>query len=304
MEYRITHTTDYRYTDPVAVCHNVVHLAPRNMLTQRCFDHRVIVRPKPAAIVRRTDFFGNVEHYFAIQRPHRRLMVKSISHIEVIVKPPVIPSLSPSWEHMVQRLCRADGHDCLDAMQFCIDSPSIHSFPALREYAALSFSPGKPIVSAVLDLTARIFHDFKYDPTATTVNSPLEEVLESRRGVCQDFAHLQIGCLRSLGLAARYVSGYIRTMPPPGKPRLIGADASHAWLSVFCGEMGWIDFDPTNNTMASDQHITTAWGRDYTDVCPIKGVFIGGGQHTMAISVDVMPEEEFDTTGGYAATAG
>jgi transglutaminase-like putative cysteine protease len=179
----------------------------------------------------------------------------------------------------------------LEARQFVYESPHVPITKALADYAAPSFSPGRPWLAAVLDLTARVFSQFQYDPTATTVNTPVAQVLQNRRGVCQDFAHLQIGCLRSLGLPARYVSGYLLTAPPAGQQRLVGADASHAWLSAFCPELGWIDFDPTNNQIPTTKHITLAWGRDYSDVCPIKGVLVGGGQHRMRVAVDVVPVE-------------
>jgi transglutaminase-like putative cysteine protease len=161
----------------------------------------------------------------------------------------------------------------------------------LRAYAQPSFPSGRPWLAGVLDLTQRIHRDFQYDSAATTVNTPVADVLKVRRGVCQDFAHLQIACLRSVGLPARYVSGYLLTVPPAGQPRLVGADASHAWLAAFCPEVGWIDFDPTNNQIPSTRYITLAWGRDYSDVCPIKGVLVGGGQHRMRVAVDVVPLE-------------
>jgi transglutaminase-like putative cysteine protease len=166
----------------------------------------------------------------------------------------------------------------------------------LADYAAVSFPADRPIVDAIVDLNSRIHADFTFDPRATTINTPLGELLAIRRGVCQDFAHLMIGCLRTQGLAARYVSGYICTTPPPGKPRLVGADASHAWISAYCGPLGWVDVDPTNNSLVSDAHVTVAWGRDYDDVCPIQGVFAGGGKHTMGVNVDVIPENELKQT--------
>ena len=175
------------------------------------------------------------------------------------------------------------------AAPYSFDSPCVRRDDRLASYAAMSFTPGRPLLEAALDLTSRIFHEFKYDPTATSVSTPTMEVFEKRRGVCQDFAHLEIGCLRSLGLAARYVSGYLLTDPRPGQPRLVGADASHAWLSVFCPGHGWVDLDPTNNVIPSMRHVTVAWGRDYGDVCPIKGVFLGGGSHWMTVAVDVVP---------------
>jgi transglutaminase-like putative cysteine protease len=160
---------------------------------------------------------------------------------------------------------------------------------ALRQLAEPSFTPGRPWLEAVLDLTKRIYTEFKYDPAATNVNTALDTVLRIKRGVCQDFAHLQIGCLRSMGLPARYVSGYLLTAPPPGQPKLVGSDASHAWTAAFSPEAGWIDFDPTNNIIPGIGHVTLAWGRDYGDVCPIKGVLVGGGQHRMRVAVDVAP---------------
>ena len=162
----------------------------------------------------------------------------------------------------------------------------------LRDYAQSSFASGRPILESIVDLTGRIFHDFEFDSKATTVYTPLEDLLKIRRGVCQDFAHLAIGCVRSMGLPCRYVSGYLRTTPPPGKPRMIGADASHAWASVYCGPLGWVDFDPTNNALAGQSHISIAWGRDYGDVCPLQGVFVGGGEHSMGVNVDVIPADE------------
>jgi transglutaminase-like putative cysteine protease len=175
----------------------------------------------------------------------------------------------------------------LDAYQFVFDSRYVRSSAELADYARPSFTPGRPMLDAVLDLTRRVHQDFRYDQRATTVTTPLREVFAQRRGVCQDFAHLEIGCLRSLGLAARYVSGYLCTDPPPDQVRLVGADATHAWLSVYCREFGWIDVDPTNDRMPSDQHILLAWGRDYDDVSPIKGVILGGGQHVVKVAVEV-----------------
>ena len=214
------------------------------------------------------------------------------SRVDVRLRELTPPELSPAWETIRDGFRSLLDSDRLEAVQFRFNSPSVVTSSDFFDYARPSFPAGRPILEAVADLTTRIHTDFKYDPRATTVNTPLEDVLELRRGVCQDFAHLEIGCLRSLGLAARYVSGYLRTIPPPGKPRLIGADASHAWLSVFCNELGWVDVDPTNDCFPTTDHITVAWGRDYTDVCPINGVFVGGGSHAMKVSVDVEPLAE------------
>jgi transglutaminase-like putative cysteine protease len=227
--------------------------------------------------------------FFAVQEPHRRLTVSAKSTVEV--RPCAVPQPedTPAWETVRDLLHHERSPAVLEAAQYLFASPRIPCSLRLRHYAARSFLPGQSLLGAVLDLTRRIATDFTYDPQATSVGTPLHDVLRARRGVCQDFAHVQIGCLRALGLAARYVSGYLVTQPPPGQPRLVGADASHAWVSVYCPGYGWIATDPTNNILASDRHITIAFGRDYSDVSPIKGVLFGGGQHTMEVAVDVVP---------------
>jgi transglutaminase-like putative cysteine protease len=196
---------------------------------------------------------------------------------------------TPQWEALRDRLPNDRGGPYLDAYQYVFDSRAAFAKQEFAEYALVSFTPGRPVLDAALDLTRRVHADFLYDPRATTVATPVGEVFETRRGVCQDFAQFQIAALRSLGLAARYVSGYLSTVPPPGRPRLIGADATHAWVSVFCGDFGWVDLDPTNNQIPSDRHVLIAWGRDFDDVSPVKGVILGGGQHTITVSVDVQP---------------
>jgi transglutaminase-like putative cysteine protease len=178
--------------------------------------------------------------------------------------------------------------ELLDAKQYLLDSPMVNTSAELANYAETSFQPNRPLVQVVTNLMQRIYEDFTYDPTFTTIATPLSDVLHFRRGVCQDFAHLAIGCLRSFGIAARYVSGYVETRPEPGKQRLVGADASHAWFAVYVPGIGWLEFDPTNNKLPFDQHITLAWGRDYTDVTPLKGIAFGGGQHSLSVSVDVL----------------
>jgi transglutaminase-like putative cysteine protease len=196
------------------------------------------------------------------------------------------------WEKVLEQIQSHSTPADLDSLQFCFDSPRSHRSSEAAAFAQKCFSPGRPIVKSVMDLTSLVFEEFQYDPKATTVTTPVSEVLQQRRGVCQDFAHVQIAMLRSLGLAARYVSGYVRTYPKPGQPRLIGVDASHAWLSVYCGDVGWIDVDPTNNKLVGDEYITLGWGRDYGDVTPLKGVFTGGGKHSLDVSVDVAPLDE------------
>lgn len=289
MKYRVTHTTKYSYSEPVPVCHNQVHLAPRKLPSQRCTDFALLLSPAPPDRQQRTDYFGNRVDYFAIHEAHLGLTVTATSHIELSNLPKIDPEATMPWEEVAAALAKDLTPNGLAVQQFAYPSQHIWlpTRPIFLEYARESFPAGRPILAAALDLTARIHKDFRYDPKATTVTSTLEEVFRGRAGVCQDFAHLEIACLRSLGLASRYVSGYLRTTPPPGKQRLVGADASHAWVGLWCGPAGWVDLDPTNNVIPATDHITVAWGRDYADVCPIQGVAIGGGQHIMTVSVDV-----------------
>jgi transglutaminase-like putative cysteine protease len=202
------------------------------------------------------------------------------------------PDATLSWEEVRRWLHDGIGEQVLDPNQYLFSSPYVPVSAALADYARPSFPPGRPLLAAALDLTRRIHQDFEYDSDATTVSTPVEEVLQQRRGVCQDFSHLQIACLRSLGIAARYVSGYMLTMPPPGQPRLIGVDASHAWVSVYCPDLGWVDLDPTNDLMVDTLHVTVACGRDFSDVSPIHGVILGGGEHELEVQVTVRPVEE------------
>ncbi|MFA5983386.1 MAG: transglutaminase family protein [Methylococcaceae bacterium] len=298
MKFQITHNTIYDYSQSVRLCQNEARLNPRDFWRQRCLSSHIEVTPTAADFQERVDFFGNRVAYFAIQQAHTRLVVSATS--EVLVLPtattPAVISQMP-WEQvqtLLQDLTSPPPHpgnglyDLLDAKQYLIDSPMVKVTPELADYAHASFLPGCPLNDVVADLMHRIHKDFVYDPAFTTIATPLSDVLAHRRGVCQDFAHLAIGCLRAYGIAARYVSGYIETMTEPGKPRLVGADASHAWFAVFVPDMGWLEFDPTNNSQPYDQHITVAWGRDYSDVTPLKGIAFGGGQHLLTVSVDVM----------------
>lgn len=289
MIFEVSHRTTYQYAEPVTLAHNEAHLTPRHFGRQRCLSNRLIILPTPTATRVRTDYFGNQVTYFTVEEEHSELSITVISQVELGQRAEIDPTTTAPWETVCTMLTRPSNTDTLMAAQQTFDSPRLKRHPRLGEYAAASFTPERPILEAAVDLMGRIHREFKYDPTATCVSTPTLEVLDNRRGVCQDFAHLQIACLRSLGLAARYVSGYLLTDPRPGQPRFIGADASHAWLSVFCGNAGWIDLDPTNNQIPSSRHVTVAWGRDYGDVCPIKGVFLGGGNHAMNVAVDVVP---------------
>jgi transglutaminase-like putative cysteine protease len=256
----------------------------------------------------RIDFFGNRVVYFAVQQPHSKLIVTAVSEVTIfprqnnldlfnqvpweqvrnLLQGTTLQGQSQSQQGQIQSQDQEYIPEMLDAKQYLLDSPMVTVTPTLADFAQRSFLPGRALVDVVHDLMGRIYKDFTYDPTFTTIATPLAEVLSFRRGVCQDFAHLAIGCLRAYGIAARYISGYVETLPEPGKTRLVGADASHAWFSVYIPGTGWLDFDPTNNTVPLDQHITLAWGRDYADVTPLKGIAFGGGQHTLSVSVDVL----------------
>jgi transglutaminase-like putative cysteine protease len=287
VNYRVSHVTTYQYEEVAAVCHNELRLSPRAGSHQRPRRTQLRVDPTPSALVPQLDFFGNQVHFLTLQEPHRQLVITAKSDVEVTPAAP--PVTTPSWESVRDRLQHDSGPEALDAYQFVFESPHVRLDADLLDYAAPSFPPGRPLLDAVGELTRRIHAEFAYDQAATTVATPVAEVLRERRGVCQDFAHLEIACLRALGVAARYVSGYIQTTPPPGKPRLVGADASHAWLAVWLGDAGWVDVDPTNDQLPSDQHITVACGRDYADVSPLRGVVLGGGSQRMTVAVDVTP---------------
>jgi transglutaminase-like putative cysteine protease len=289
MRYTIRHSTIYSYTEPVPVCHNQVRLTPRATTSQTCHEHQLTVDPQPSARTRRRDYFGNEVEFFSIQDAHDGLCVTSTSLVDVAVPTQLRGTKSPAWEAIAAAIPADHSVEGLAVEHMTLASPRVRLSEALREYAKPSFPARRPIFEAVRDLTSRIHADFPFDARATTVHTAPEDLLTLRRGVCQDFAHLAIGCLRSLGLAARYVSGYVSTTPPPGRPRLMGTDASHAWVSAFLGPLGWVDFDPTNDTVVGDWHITIGWGRDYGDICPIQGVFIGGGQHSLKVGVDVIP---------------
>lgn len=290
MKYRVTHTTRYRYSEPVSTCHNVGHLRLRSTSQQVCDNSRLIVEPAPATSHQWQDLFGNLLDYFSIHTAHRELTVTARSEVEVVSAGTLLDRAYPvSCEQARDYLQVSVGDEqVIDARQFVVESPFVEFTPEVLEYGAASLAADRPLPEAVEDLMSRIHKDFTYDPEFSDIATPLSEVLRHRKGVCQDFAHLAIACLRSQGLAARYVSGYLETVPPEGEERLVGADESHAWFSVFMPQRGWVDFDPTNDQIPSDQHITAAWGRDYADVAPLKGVLFGGGdEHALEVSVDV-----------------
>ncbi|MCG6862761.1 MAG: transglutaminase family protein [Chromatiaceae bacterium] len=287
MKYHINHLTRYLYDTSVSLCHNIAHLKPRDLPHQKVLSSHLRIDPWPAVSSEHTDFFGNRVGYFCIQQAHRSLEVGIVSEVEVAA--PEIPDFaaSPAWEQVVSTLREGRSEEVIKSRIFSLPSPYIVREPEALEFSRASFPPGRPILEAAADLMGRIYRELEFDPHFTTVATPIAEVLEHRKGVCQDFAHLGIAGLRALGLAARYVSGYLETLPPPGQPKLQGADASHAWFAVFVPGTGWVDFDPTNDQIPHEQHVTTALGRDFHDVTPLHGVFYGGGEHRLEVEVDV-----------------
>jgi transglutaminase-like putative cysteine protease len=284
MKLLATHITRYWYSEPVSMCHTQVHLAPRSCPHQTLLEYGLSVSPSPGSLVSRKDYFGNEVMWFCVAEPHRELIITSRSLGDL--NPLALPNLdlSPAWEQVREQAAQLATAEAFDAGQFTFESPLIPLGEPFASYAAQSFPAGQGFLEGVHHLSHRIFTEFRYDQRATTVATPIDEVFGSRRGVCQDFAHLMIACLRSIGLPARYVSGYVRT-----GEEFVGAEASHAWVSVWCPVLGWQDFDPTNNTMPRGEHFTLAWGRDYSDVTPVKGVALGGGEQVISVSVDVSP---------------
>jgi transglutaminase-like putative cysteine protease len=287
MMYRVTHRTIYEYAAPVTVSHHAARLQPREDHGQACLDFSLVIRPEPTLRASRRDYFGNTVYAFSIEEIHSHLEIIATSVVRVGAANAPAPGLSPPWEGVAQLFRETAPTEFLEAYQFIFDSPQIRCSPELAEFASTSFPKDQPFLAGVQDLNHRIHATFQYDNEATTVSTPIEDVFRSRRGVCQDFAHVAIASLRSLGLPARYVSGYLRTRPPEGKERLVGTDASHAWFSVFSPGFGWVDFDPTNDLMSEDEHIAIAYGRDFGDVSPVSGMIVGGGEHKVIVGVEV-----------------
>ena len=280
MRFRVKHLTTYHYSDPVALSHHAAHLRPRSDTGQRCHSVDIQIKPFPAVLRDDgTDYFGNPTTFFTIQDPHTTLEVEASFTVETKPAPILPQDGGGAWDQV--------GPHGGGEMDFVFASSQIPVLAEARAFALPSFPPGRPLVDAALDLARRIYSEFTFDPDATSVGIPLAEVFAEKKGVCQDYAHAGIACLRAMGLSARYVSGYIRTLPPPGKEKLQGADASHAWLGVYIPGWGWLDVDPTNNMVAGEDHVVVAWGRDYDDVSPIRGVVLGGGEHHVDVAVDV-----------------
>ncbi|WP_370250095.1 transglutaminase N-terminal domain-containing protein [Nocardioides sp.] len=297
MRYRLRHTTTYTYDAPVGDSLGIAHLVPRSLPWQHVGGYDVVVDPAPTDLATDTDFYGNHMTYFQVTTPHERLVVEGTGEVEVLA-PDLAPALlARPWEELRPHWTpQAPG--AWSAVDHAQASPLVALEAGARAYAAPSLTPGRPIGEAVLDLVHRVHAEFEYDKTATTVTSAVADVLERRAGVCQDFAHLLLACLRGHGLAARYVSGYLATDPPPGRPRVVGADASHAWVQVWLGEDHWLAVDPTNDQEAGERYVTVAWGRDYGDVPPLKGViFTEAKRSTMQVAVDVAPLDPASPSG-------
>jgi transglutaminase-like putative cysteine protease len=283
VQYEVVHTTEYDYSDSVAVSHHLARLRPRVLPHQQRLHHDLQIEPAPAVITTHTDYFGNAVTFFAMQGAHKRLTVRARSLVALQAATLPAPLDTPPWEAVADRAALP-----LEALEFLFDSDGAPVSAELAAYARAAFPSGRPLLDAVTELTRRIHDEFTFDPKATTIATPLADVFKSRRGVCQDFARLEIACLRSLGLPARYISGYLETVPPASRPVSLRAAASHAWLSVYCPGAAWIHVDPTNNLLPSSTHVTVAWGRDYNDVSPIHGVILGGGNHSLRVNVEVL----------------
>lgn len=287
MRYTVTHITTYQYQEAVAVSHNLVHLGPRDLPYQRVLGHQLTVSPDPTVFHRSRDYFGNQVATITVQSPHRELVVTAATTIERVTPITPDPLATPPWEAVADTVRRADLAELLPVVEYAYPSFMVPSDPVFRDFASETFTPERPILDAAAELSHRINTEFTYDSGATTVTTPVQDALARRRGVCQDFALVLIGSLRAMGLPARYVSGYLETSPPPGRPRMVGADASHAWAQVWCGEE-WVDLDPTNDCLPGDRHLTVGFGRDFADVSPLRGMILGGGAASVRVAVDVM----------------
>jgi transglutaminase-like putative cysteine protease len=297
--YAVVHETRYAYGQPVRLSRQIVHLAPRRLPWQVCHAHALRVAPEPEVLATFDDAFGNPVTSLCIDTDHASLVVRAESRVEVTARAYPDDAATPPWETVRARLAYVAGRRLppadLAATRFLFESTRVRNKRELAAWTSACFPPGMPLLAGVRALMTRIHTEFAFDPAATTVSTPVMDVFARRRGVCQDFSHLMLSCLRSVGLAARYVSGYVLTRPPAGQPRLAGADASHAWVSVYCPDYGWVDADPTNRLFPGVEHVTVGWGRDYDDVIPLRGVLLGGGEHQIEIAVTVAPEGELES---------
>ncbi|HBN14787.1 MAG: transglutaminase [Gammaproteobacteria bacterium] len=299
MRYQIRHLTRYDYSGQATLSHNEARVLPRNLPWQKCLNSEWQISPKPVRLRERTDFFGNRVAYFSTENVHDSLEVVVVSEVDVSARPAQDIFSTITWPDAVSDVAqshRTGNRECIDARLYVLESPFVRQQQTLQQYAEECFEDTSDLIQGLHILNKRIFDEFTYDPGVTTTATPVHEVMAAKRGVCQDFAHLMIGCLRSLGLPARYVSGYMETLPPPGQEKLLGADATHAWIAAFIPGWGWLELDPTNGCLPDERYIVLGWGRDYADVTPLKGVMTGGGEHELSVAVDVIPKEVEQTT--------
>lgn len=288
--YHVIHETLYRYAVPVTLSQHLLHLTPLDGEYQRLLHHAVEITPQAADYERYADWFGNRTAWLVVQQTHQQLRLISANSVDVMSRPTAWREASgPAWEQVAQSLGNFPSVEPLEAQECALPSEHAPMLEIARGWILQSFTPACPLLEAARDLMARIHTEFSFDTKASTVSTSVAETFAKRRGVCQDFAHVMVSALRTLGLAARYMSGYILTEPPPGKARLIGADASHAWVSLWCPGLGWVDFDPTNNLQPDLEHVVLGWGRDFADVTPMRGVILGGASHEVEVHVTVMP---------------
>ncbi|MFI5155654.1 MAG: transglutaminase N-terminal domain-containing protein [Chitinophagales bacterium] len=288
MIYNITHTTEYTYFDPVSLCHNIARLLPRNTEKQRCIHTSIEIFPLPDRLNEYEDFYGNKLIYFSIEKEHGKLIVKVRSEIDKESEHDDPSSFESKMSiEDIKRFLRVPGAESAEIRQYVFETPMTAWDPDIVAYAQQSFPGSRSVWECTKDLMHRIHKDFEFKTGFTSIATPLSVVMEKKKGVCQDFAHFAIACIRSLGLPARYISGYIETVSPEGKDKLIGVDASHAWFSVFIPDLGWVDFDPTNDLIPNGQHLTIGWGRDYSDIAPLKGIILSSGKHELKVFVDV-----------------
>jgi len=286
--FRVIHETTYRYESRVSSSFGQLCMVPRDFDGQRCLTADIGIQPQPGDMRERVDYFGNRVAYFSLEQSHQLLNIRTSSEVEVTDDRGWVPAAGPVVAEAAAALETLDGHERVEASHFTIDSPRARVDDRVRSYAAVSFEPDRPLIEAIRDLARRIHQDFGFDATTTTVNSTIDDLFEHGAGVCQDFAHLGVACVRSQGIPSRYVSGYLETVPPPGQSKLVGSDVSHAWVSALVPNVGWVDVDPTNDQFINGRYVTTAWGRDYGDVTPLKGVvFSDGGRTKLDVSVDV-----------------
>lgn len=285
--YKVIHQTEYQYENEASLCHNVMYKTPMDTPFQKVISFECEIDPKPSYFGKRKDFFGNESIYFSVDTLHKTLRVKAESEVSIQNPDWLTVGLNDSkpWEEVVRWTHSAATTN--DIKQFYLESEHVPILPEIQRYALQSFKPNRPIFEALKELNSRIFSDFKFTPGFTDISTPVKTVYETKKGVCQDFAHFGLSCLRSLGLSAKYMSGYLETVPPPGKPKMIGADASHAWIAVYIPEWGWVEFDSTNNLIVKNEHIRVATGRDFSDVTPLKGIVYSSGEQQLKVSVDV-----------------